>query len=182
MLTIVVPEIELFDDETDEFTTLEAVTLELEHSLVSLSKWESKFEKAFLGKSEKTPQELLGYVQAMSLDPKVPEEVFHRLSEANVLAINAYIDAKMSAVHFHDQSQQPGSRETITAELIYFWMIQLKIPIEFQHWHLNRLFTLIRVCERKQRPAGTKTMGKHQLAQRNREINEQRRRDLGTTG
>jgi hypothetical protein len=179
VLTIVVSGVEMFNDTTQEFTTEGDVVLELEHSLVSLSKWESKHEKPFLGSDDKTIEEVLEYVRFMTLT-KVPEETFSRLSEANVEAINNYINAKMTATWFNDQPGTPQSREVITAELIYYWMIAFQIPFECETWHLNRLFTLIRVCNIKQ--SKPKKMSRAEIAARNRELNAQRRAQFKTKG
>ena len=180
MLTIVVPGVEMFDEQTQEFITVADVTLDLEHSLVSLSKWESKHEKPFLGKAEKTNEEALDYIRTMTLTPEVPEGVYHKLSEDNIIVINKYIDAKMTATWFSEAPGAPSSRDVITAELIYYWMITFQIPFECETWHLNRLFTLIRVCNIKQ--AKPKKMSRSEMAARNRELNSQRRTQLGTKG
>lgn len=180
MLTIVVEGTEMFDDSKQEFVTEGDVTLELEHSLVSLSKWESIYEKPFLGTNEKTNEELIGYIKAMVLNPKIPVEVFSRLSEDNINEINDYIDAKMTATWFSEAPGAPQSRDIITAEVIYYWMITFQIPFECENWHLNRLFTLIRVCNIKQ--AKPKKMSRAEMAARNRTLNAQRREQLGSKG
>jgi hypothetical protein len=180
MLRLVVPGVEYFDEQTREFVTKDDVTLELEHSLVSLSKWESIYEKPFLGKDEKTTEEILNYVKLMTLTPDVPEDVWNKLTEGNILAINDYIEAKMTATWFSDPPGAPQSRDVITAELIYYWMIVFQIPFECENWHLNKLFTLIRVCNIKQ--AKPKKMSRSEIAARNRELNAQRRAQLGTRG
>jgi hypothetical protein len=180
MLTIIVPGVEMFDDGSQEFITKNDVTLDLEHSLVSLSKWESIYEKPFLGKEDKTTEEILGYIKAMTLTPNVPDEVYLKLSEDNINAINKHIDAKMSATWFNEAPGAPPSREVITSELIYYWLVTFQIPFECEHWHLNRLFTLIRVCNVKS--AKPKKMSRSEIAARNRALNAQRKAQLGTSG
>lgn len=180
MLIIVVPGDEMFDEQSQEFSTKNDVTLKLEHSLISLSKWESMYEKPFLGHEEKTTEEVLGYIKCMTLMPNVREEVYQNLSTENITDINNYLDAKMTATWFNDGPGAPKSRDVITAELIYYWMITFQIPLECEKWHLNRLFTLIRICNIKQ--AKPKKMSRGEIAARNRELNAQRRAQLGSKG
>lgn len=180
MLHITVSGAEMFDETRQEFITHGDVDLVLEHSLVSLSKWESIYEKPFLGEGEKTTEEVIGYIKSMTLTPEVPEEIFHRLSEENVTKINEYIDAKMTATWFNDAPGAPRAREVITSEVIYYWLIAFQIPFECETWHLNRLFTLIRVCNIKQ--AKPEKMSRAEIAARNRELNAQRRAQWGTKG
>lgn len=182
MLRLVIPAVEQWDDAKQEFVSDDEVVLELEHTLVSLSKWEAIWEKPFLGSQEKTPEELLGYVQAMSKSPEIPPEVLARLTEKQVEEINTYITAKMSATWFNRSADgaPKNTRETITAELVYYWMIALNIPIEFQNWHLNRLFTLIEVCNQKNSPP-KKTDRKTMVSERKR-LNALRRAEANSTG
>jgi hypothetical protein len=180
MLTIQVSGVESFDESSQEFVTQGGTTLELEHSLVSLSKWESRYEKPFLGQESKTPEEILYYIRCMILTPRVPEELFSKLSQLNYDEITHYIEAKRTATWFSEQPGAPKSREVITSELIYYWMTVFNIPFECERWHLNRLFTLIRICNIKQ--SKPEKMSRNELAARNRALNEQRRKQLGTTG
>lgn len=180
MLTITVLGIEMYDEEHLAFITKGDVVIELEHSLASLSKWESIFQKPFLGEKDKTQEEIYGYIKAMTLTPEVPEEVFLKLSSKNIEEINAYIDSRMSATWFNEAPGAPKSRDVITSELIYYWMTVFNIPFECESWHLNRLFTLIRICNIKQ--AKPQKMSRAEIAVRNRELNAQRKAQLGTKG
>jgi hypothetical protein len=180
MLTITVGGTESFDDSTDSFVTVGGTELQLEHSLVSLSKWEEIYEKPFLGKEQKTGEEVVAYVKCMCVDDDIPPEVLQQLSEDNFNAINDYLNAKKTATWFSDQPGAPKSNEVVTAELIYYWLTVFNIPWEAQHWHLNKLFTLIRICNVKQ--AKPKKMSRAEEAQRRRDLNEQRKAQLGTKG
>lgn len=181
MLLITIPlQSEQWDEEKEEFISSPGVTLQLEHSLVSLAKWESKWCKAFLSKNEKTAEETLDYIKCMTLNPDVDPDIYNRLTAENVKAVNEYIGAPMSATYFSDDKQSKASREVVTAELIYYWMIALQIPFECQYWHLNRLLTLVKVCNVKNAPP--KKMSKRDIAARNAKLNAARRQQLNTRG
>lgn len=180
MLTIRVPLKEGFNDDTQMWEVIESTELELEHSLASVSKWEQSFEKPFLGANEKTPEETLAYIMLMAVDPKTPPELFARLSEENFKQINEYINAKMTATWFReDKNQRPG-RDIITAEVIYHWMIHYNVWLEAEHWHLNKLLTLIRVCNEKSKTP-TKKNRRDMIAERQR-LNAQRLAQNGGRG
>lgn len=150
MLTIKVPiGPEEWDDEKEEFVEPPYRLLELEHSLISISKWESKWHKAFLSVKEKTIEETLDYIKCMTLTENVDPDVYNHLTQDNVTQINKYIEAPMTATVFQKDRNNGKSKEVTTSELIYYWMIAQNIPFECQHWHLNRLLTLIRVCSMK---------------------------------
>ena len=179
MLRLKVTTEEGYDEFLSEFVESEAVVLELEHSLVSLSKWESKWEIPFLGSQEKTDEQVLDYIRMMFSGDDFPEKVFGKFAPADFEKINTYINARMSATWFGEKEDTAG-REIVTAELIYYWMIALGIPFECQEWHLNRLLTLVKVCNIKNSPA--KKLSSAELAKRNRDLNEQRRRETGSKG
>lgn len=177
-LTITIPE--QYDEIKEEFIPAKQRDLQLEHSLVSLSKWESKWHKPFLTKQEKTIEETLDYIKCMTLTQNVKPEVYSRLTSENINAINKYIEDSMTATTFSDDQKGKMSREQVTSELIYYWMIALNIPVEFQKWHLNRLLTLIRVCNVKNQPP--KKMNKRDVMSRNAALNAARRKKLNSKG
>ena len=191
MLTITIPArsgMEYYDESKNTFVTIGGLskdtTIHLEHSLVSLSKWESKWHKPFLGtgrKNEKakTEEEILDYIKCMTLDKGVDEAVYKSLTKENLKEIEEYISNPMTATTFGPDNSK-GSREVITSELIYYWMVALNINFECEKWHLNRLLTLIRICNIKNQP-GKKVSAKKQ-AQHYAELNRQRREAMKTSG
>ena len=180
MLRITVPATELWDEAEQRFISVKEQTLQLEHSLVSLSKWESKWNKAFLSKNDKTFDETLDYIKCMTLTQNIDPDVYRCLTAENVEKINAYIGAPMTATVITEEKTSKANRETITSELIYYWMIALNIPFECQKWHLNRLLTLIRVCNIKNSPP--KKRSKRDIMSRNAALNAARRKQFNTTG
>lgn len=175
MLEIDVVTAESYDETTKQFVKT-TFRVKLEHSLVSASKWESLWKEAFLGKKEKTPQQTLSYIKFMILNDELPPDVFYILVTRHLTEINAYISDEMTATKLRSESNPPGGRETITTELIYYWMISLSIPVEFQHWHLNRLITLIRTVNFKNTPPKKSTNADR------RALNRQRLAELNTRG
>lgn len=181
MLTIMVGAEEHYDEETNEFSLVGGTPIQLEYSLASLSKWESKFEKPFLGPQEKTREEVIGFIQEMIVTPEISPDIVEKLSEKNFADINSYMESKQTATWFSDSPNAPKtSKEIITSELIYYWMVSLKIPWEAQHWHLNRLFTLIKVFNAKSEKPKKMTPG--EAAARRHRINEERKKLYGTSG
>lgn len=180
MLKITIPEGELFNEETQEFITCKEQTIQLEHSLVSLSKWESKWHKPFLGKEEKTFEETIDYVRCMTITQNVDPNVYKFLSNDNIKEINDYIGDPMTATTFNEIKGGSKSREIITSEVLYYDMIALNIPFECQKWHLNRLMTLIKVCDIKSQPP--KKMSRRELMNRNAALNAARRKQLNSKG
>ena len=181
MLKITIPETEFYDQKTNTFYNIKETTLQLEHSLVSLAKWESKWHIPFLGKSEKTTDMFLDYVRCMTITQNVNPLTYYGLTSDNIEAIKAYIDDPMTATWFSNKNKRKGNPgKAITAEIIYYWMVALEIPIECEKWHLNRLLTLIKVCNIKNQPS--KKMSKRDIYNQNRMLNEARKAKYHTRG
>lgn len=179
MLTITIPAIEQYDEANDEFITPKEQVLNLEHSLVSLSKWESKWHKPFLTKGEKTVEETIDYIRCMTVTKDVDKKIYDRITNGNIKEVRDYIEAEMTATTFSNE-KKTINREIITAEIIYYWMVAMNIPFECQKWHLNRLLTLINVCNIKNTPH--KKMGRKELVSRNAALNAARRQASNTNG
>ena len=180
MLEIIIPATEQWDEKNQEFITSKEQILRLEHSLVSLSKWESKWCKPFLSRENRTMEETIDYIKCMTLTQNVDDHVYNLLTIDNIKKVNEYISAPMTATTFSDSNKKGGGYEIITSELIYYWMISLNIPFECQKWHLNKLFTLIKVCSIKNQPP--KKMSKKDIMSRNAALNAARRKQMNTKG
>lgn len=152
MLQISIPAQEYFDERTEEFINVKAYTLQLEHSLISISKWEAKWQKPFLGKEEKTEEETIDYIRCMTITQNVDPMAYYAIPRDELERIKAYIHAPMTATWFNDHDNRPSTRKIITSELIYYWMVANSIPFECEKWHFNRLMTLIRICGEKNQP------------------------------
>lgn len=185
MLQLTIGPTEIFNEETNKLIKVKGTTLQLEHSLISVSKWEEKWHKAFLGKDNKTAEETIDYVRCMTLTQNVDPNVYYALTPEDFKAISAYIEDSHTATWFSEDRQKGRpNRETITSELIYCWMVQLNIPIDpFQKWHLNRLMTLIKVINIKNTPPKKMSRAEQARAARNRTaLNEARRAQMGSKG
>ena len=171
---------EMYNDKTNEFVTIPKCTISLEHSLVSISKWEAIHCKPFFNRKEnKTKDELISYVKCMTLTPNVDDRVYMFISNDQFFELQKYIESPMTATTFSKENTPP-SRQIITSELIYYSMIVNGIPFECQKWHINRLLTLIKVCNIKNGPQ--KKMSKSQIMNQNAQLNAARRAALHTRG
>lgn len=152
MFQVTIPEREFFNETTEEFVTIKKETFQIEHSLVSLSKWESKWKIPFMAKNEKTTEQVLDYIQCMTITQNINPDIYKNIPMAILAEISDYISESMTATWFAENPNAKESKEVITAEVIYYWMITHNIPMECQKWHINRLLTLIRVCNVKNAP------------------------------
>lgn len=180
MLPIYVPDKEFFNEETMEFFTIKGTTLHLEHSLVSISKWEAIWKVPFISNKEKTREQVKSYIKCMTLTQNVDPHVYDILTDQNYKDITDYIDDPMTASWVNAPKDGKKSSEQVTSELIYWWMTSLRIPWEAQKWHLNRLMMLIRIGNVKSQPP--KKMKKGEILSRNRRLNEERRRRMHSKG
>lgn len=181
MLQITIPAERGFNEITEEFVSFPAVTLRLEHSLISIQKWEAKWHKSYLNNKEFTAEEQLDYIRCMSIDSNFDASIFNRLRISDYEKIRDYIANPMTATVIHRRKDQSSSSgQFVTAELIYYWMTEFGIPFECNKWHINQLLTLIEVCSIKQSPG--KKMNKREAAMMRAAANESRRKRLGTRG
>lgn len=180
MLRVTVPESENWDELNECFVYVKEQVLTLEHSLVSVSKWESKWHKPFLESKDLSAEEMIDYIRCMTLTQNVDPNVYLNLNKKNIEEINKYIHDPMTATWFNDKKNKAGNKQVVTSEVIYYWMISLQIPMECQKWHFNRLMTLIRVCNEKNAPQ--KKMSRKEVMERNKAINEARRKATKSNG
>lgn len=181
MKTIIIPGAEYFDNVKQEFIYSKEQTLQLEHSLISISKWESIWHKPYLDDKDKTPEEALSYIKCMTIN-NVDPNCYTYLTQQNINDISDYINDSMTATWFSDDDKKKSTskKEIITSELIYYWMVAFQIPSEYQKWHINRLLTLVRICQVKNEPE--KKMSKQEAAAQRRALNAQRRARANSKG
>lgn len=170
----------MWDEIKEEFNVSKPYTLQLEHSLVSVSKWESKWCVPFLHTPDKSKEQILDYIKCMTITQNVPDEVYERLSEDNIEEIQTYIDSPMTAATFSQSDSKSRNGEFVTTETIYYSMFVNSIPMECQKWHLNRLLTLIKFCNVKNSPP--KKMSRAEILRRNEKLNAERRAKYNSTG
>lgn len=179
MLQITIPTMnDLWDERNQQFLSIKETTIQLEHSLLSISKWESKWNKSFINTKDKTEDELIDYIKCMTITKNVDPNIYVCLTAENIQEIVNYINAPMTATTIRDTGK--SNHEIVTSELIYYWMISLNLPVKFEKWHLNRLITLIRVCSIKNQPA--KKMSRGEIMQRNAALNAARKKRWNTKG
>lgn len=183
MFLLTIPEQEFWNEKTGEFIQVKETNLQLEHSLISLKKWESKWHKPFLGKGDKTNEEILDYIRCMTIGHVSDPKIYNYISQKTITDIIAYIDDPMTATWFSNDKKVGAAKknnEIITNEIIYYWMISLNIPVEFQKWHLNQLLTLIKVVNIKNEPK--KKMSKRDELKQRSALNAARRAKYNTKG
>lgn len=185
MLEITIPERELFIEETETFMYVHETTLKLEHSLVSLHKWEKRHHKPFISDEKMTDEETIDYIRCMTITQNVDPDIYKYLTPANLKAVDEYINDPMTATWISSEPTENKTwgrkrKETVTAELIYYWMIALNIPMECQKWHLNSLLMLIQVCNIKNTPP--KSMSKKERLLHNKALNDARKAKYNTKG
>lgn len=180
MLTIHVPSAKFWDEEKEVFIRTKDTTLKMEHSLISISKWEAKWHIPFY-ETEKTAEQVMSYLQCMTLNQDVDPLVYGALTVEQVNEINAYISDSMTATKIYSEDDKPGTNnQKITSELIYYWMIKFGIPESFEKWHLNRLLMLIRVISEEEKPK--KKLSQRELMARHKAINAKRRAERKSRG
>lgn len=186
MLKIAIPKQELWDEGKEEFVDFEGAQLTLEHSLVSISKWEAKYHKPFITNRKndvKTQEELKYYIKCMTITQNVPDRVYDYLTPANYKEIQNYMEDSQTATTVRENDRGSSNSRVITSEVIYYWMIALNIPVDFQKWHINRLLMLIKVCNAyNNKGQNKKKMSKSELMARNTRLNAARRKQLNTKG
>ena len=179
MLEIELPGGEFYDEAKNEFIELEGKKIQLEHSLISISKWESKWKKPFFEKGNLTSESFLDYILCMCMTKNVTLKDINYLSKGSLDRISDYMNEQRTATWFRDKNS--SSHEIITSEVLYYQMFSLGIPIECEKWHISRLLTLIRVFAAKD-PNNKQKMGRRDIMAQNHALNEARKKKYKTKG
>ena len=181
MITLHIDKTTLWDEEKEEFITVNAQDIVLEHSLLSLSKWESKWEIPLLSKQPKSKEQFLDYIRCMTVTQHVNPYVYYCLTDEHIKTVDEYIDKKMSAATFSGDTRKGQGGKQVTADLIYYWLVALQIPFEpVEKWHLNRLMSLIKICNIENQPS--KKMSRGATMRQNAALNAARRKRHGSRG
>lgn len=185
MITIHIPQSEIWDDGNNEFIYIEEQTIDMEHSLVSITKWEAKHHKVFLEENKKTPEEMMDYVRCMCINPLKNERDILGISKKDIEKITNYIEDPM--IPFKLKSKDDGNtygrkknKDPMCGIMIYYYMVSCQIPFECQHWHINQLLALIQIYSMKENPGNPLKGSK--LANRNTTLNAMRKARLGSKG
>lgn len=179
MLRLTIPDREFWDEVNEQFIYKKGQTITLEHSLVSISKWESLYCKPFLRNKEKPRKEMIDYIRCMTITQNVDHDIYENITDKEIKSVKKYIDEPMTATTLNYYKKQSSQRESVTSEVIYYWMIMQGIPFECQKWHLNRLLTLIGVCNIKN---SSKKMSTREVMERNTALNAARKKKYNTRG
>ena len=181
-ISIKIPDTELWDPTKEEFIQVKGQVLTLEHSLLSVDKWESKWKKPYLSDEKKTALEVLDYIRCMTITKNVNPFIYYAIPSEELERSNTYISDSMTATTINNRKDQRGSRkrDIITSEIIYWQMTQLNIPLEWEKRHLNKLLTLIQVAAIKSE--SPQKMSKNDIAKQNSRLNAARRKRLGSRG
>ena len=183
-IVVTVPKSEVYDEENDIFYEIKnEVTLVMEHNLIAISRWESKFHKPYLTKDTKTNEEILYYLECMTITKGVESYVYRCIPKSELLRITEYINDPMTGTTVRESpyAKKQGKEEIQSAELLYYYMFKLGIPKECENWHLNRLMTLMKVYGAKdEKPDGKAS--RSELIARNRAINARNRSKYHSKG
>ncbi len=181
MLQLVIKDVDCFDESTEKFVTIKGQTIMLEHSLVSISKWEAKWKKPFASREGHSREETLDYIRFMTITQNVDPNLYNYITPEQIAEVNKYIDDPMTATTFaKTEGKGGGGGKTITSEEIYYYMTAFQIPWNAEKWHFNRLMTLIKICDEKNKPK--KKMRKGDIARQRRSINAARRARMNSRG
>lgn len=175
MLELHISETELWDPVSEKFLLVKEQSLPLEHSLLSISKWEEKWHKPMplINNERLSGDEFLDYVRCMTISRNPDPLVYRCITAREVEAIMAYINDPHTATWFGNEKSGGNDKRPLTTELIYHLMFAFGVSKECEKWHLNRLMTQLRVEYEESKPSKKKTPA--EIAERHRMLNAKRR-------